>query len=57
MTAIIIQFPDGEGQNTITKIDDRLAQLKSHSRDKLRVSFKLNFTRNVFINKLQVPIE
>ena len=55
MTAIIVRFQDIEGQNTITKIDDRLAQLKSYSRDKLRVSFKLNFTHYVFISKLQVP--
>ena len=27
-----------EGQNTITKIEDRLAQLKSYSRNKLKVS-------------------
>ena len=31
---------DGGGQNTITKIGDRLAQLKSYSRDKLRVSWQ-----------------
>ena len=53
-----MQFQDGhesEGQNIIMKIDDRLAQLKSYPKDKLRVSFKLNFTHYVFISKLQVP--
>ena len=27
-----------EGQNTITKIEDRLSQLKSYTRDKLKVN-------------------
>ena len=38
-----------EGQNTITKIEDRLAQLKSYSRDKLRVSLSLTILQVTYL--------
>ena len=33
-----MEIDHSESQNIIAKIEDRLAQLKSYSRDKLRVS-------------------